>query len=82
MRELLYTTLLIGGTAPLIGATGVNKLFFLLEAYSHVLVYWPLEDSETTISTTNVSSGKDVGEECMVELRNKKYTGIIAAKGT
>ena len=47
-----------------------------------MLVYWPLEGSVTTISTTNISSGKDVGEECMVELRNKKYTGIIAAKGT
>ena len=59
----------------------LTSLFLVLEAYSHMLVFWPLEGSVTTVSTTNTSSGKEVGEECQVQLRAKQYTGTVAAKG-
>ena len=46
----------------LIGGAGVELLVLLIEAYSHMLVYWSVEGSITTVSTTKISNGKDVGD--------------------
>ena len=58
--------------------------FHNTEAFSHLLVYWPEEESVTAASTSAVTFVNDsgsVGSECEVTVKNKKHTGIIAAKG-
>ena len=58
--------------------------FHNTEAFSHLLVYWPEEESVTAASTSAVTFVNDsgsVGSECEVTVKNKKHKGIIAVKG-
>jgi len=45
-------------------------------------VYWPSEDSASTVPTSAIfSGGNEVGENCEVTISKKKYSGKVAAKG-
>ena len=53
-----------------------------VEAYSHVLVYWPLESSVTSVDTTAISNGgQDIGSNCIITIKKEHHEGRIAAKG-
>ena len=59
--------------------------FSTLEMYMYFLVYWPEEESVSTVERDAIScpSGCDlsVGAKCEVAVRRQKYKGRIAAKG-
>jgi len=45
-------------------------------------VYWPSEDSASTVPTSAIfSGGNEVGENCEVTISKKKYSGKVAGKG-
>ena len=46
-----------------------------------MLVYWPLEGSVTSVDSAAVSSGNDIGNNCIVTIKEEHLEGIIAAKG-
>ena len=58
--------------------------FKLVETCSHLLIYWPAEDSVTAVSAcaVNNSSNLNVGEECEISVNKKGYNGRVAAKGS
>ena len=45
-------------------------------------MYWPLEGSVTSTESTAVSSGKDIGNNCIVTIKDENLEGRIGAKGT
>ena len=47
-----------------------------------MLVYWPLEGSVTSVDSTAVSGGNDIGSNCNVTTKDETLEGRIAAKGT
>ena len=44
-------------------------------------MYWPLEESASTVPTSAISGGSEVGDECEVKINKHKYSGRVAAKG-
>ena len=60
-------------------------VLILLEACSHLLVYWPAEGSVTAIRISAVNGFSTtfmVVEECEVTVNIKVYNGKVTAKGT
>ena len=52
---------------------------FLLECYSHYVIYWP-EGSVSSISATKVKPEKvAIGEKC--EVGKRKYIDTVVARG-